>query len=99
MLDGIDYYPAKAKKKSNTKSWILGFLVISVAVYWYQNTEFSSVKTTNDPTLIIVSKAKKTVEAPTSIIIKSSDIEQPMVDRRVKSNKGLDELIQTFKRQ
>ncbi len=99
MLDGIDYYPAKAKKKPNTKIWVLGFLTLLVAAYWYQNTKFSSVKTTNDPTLIIVSKAKKTVETPTSVIIKSSEIEQPMVDRRVKSNKGLDELIQTFKQQ
>ena len=70
-----------------------------MAGYVYQYLE-APVKEVNDSTLIVISKGKKPVEESLSnVIIKSDQVYQSEIDRRVKSDKGLDELIQTFKKQ
>ena len=99
MLDGIDYYPRKKKRKPRIKIWVLmlGFFILGV--YGYQYLELP-VEQSNANTLIIISKGKKQVEEKVnSVIIKSNNTYQVETDRRVKSDKGLDELIQTFKQQ
>jgi len=99
MLDGIDYYPKKKKRKPRVKIWIfiLGFFILGV--YGYQYLELP-VEQSNANTLIVISKGKKQVEEKVnSVIIKSNNTYQVETDRRVKSDKGLDELIQTFKQQ
>lgn len=99
MLDGIDYYPRKKKRKPRIKIWVLmlGFSIL--AAYGYQYLELPVEKSKTD-TLIVISKGKKQVEEKTnSVIIKSNNTYQVETDRRVKSDKGLDELIQTFKQQ
>ena len=99
MLGGIDYYPRKKKRKPRIKIWtlILGFFILGV--YGYQYFELPVEKSSAN-TLIVISKGKKQVEEKVnSVIIKSNNIDQVEADRRVKSHKGLDELIQTFKQQ
>jgi hypothetical protein len=99
MLDGIDYYPSKKKRKPRVKIWFLISALALVAGYVYQYLE-APVKEVNDSTLIVISKGKKPVEESLSnVIIKSDQVYQSEIDRRVKSDKGLDELIQTFKKQ
>ena len=99
MLYGIDYYPSKKKRKPRVKIWILILALALVSVYAYQYLE-APVKEVSNNTLIVVSKGKKPVEESiSSIIIKSDQVYQGEIDRRVKSDKGLDELIQTFKKQ
>ncbi|WP_428087295.1 hypothetical protein [Candidatus Thioglobus sp.] len=100
MLDGIDYYPAKSKKKFKLSIWIFSFIVLLLSAYFIFKYFPEAQQNPNKQTLIIVSKAKKPVEnLNTSIIIKSSNSYQPEIDQRVKSDKGLDELIQKFKQQ
>ena len=99
MLGGIDYYPRKKKRKPRVKIWalVLGFFILGI--YGYQYLELP-VEKSNTNTLIVISKGKKQVEEKTnSVIIKSNNTYQVEADRRVKSDKGLDELIQTFKQQ
>jgi paraquat-inducible protein B len=99
MLDGIDYYPKKSKKKSWSKVWIVVVLVLLVGAYLTsQFFEKKAIKSSSQ-TMIVISKAKKFIEEPTSIIIKSNKDYQPIIDHRVKNGKGLDELIQIFKQQ
>ncbi|WPE16055.1 hypothetical protein R5P06_05765 [Candidatus Thioglobus autotrophicus] len=99
MLDGIDYYPSKKKRKPRIKIWILILAIVLMGLYGYQYLEMP-VKEANNNTLIVISKGKKPVEEQTnSVIIKSNKTYQTEIDRRVKSDKGLDELIQTFKKQ
>jgi D-arabinose 1-dehydrogenase-like Zn-dependent alcohol dehydrogenase len=100
MLDGIDYYPSKKKRKPRVKNWVLmlGFFILGV--YGYQYLESPAEKSSATNTLIVISKGKKQAEEKVnSVIIKSNNIDQVEADRRVKSDKGLDELIQTFKQQ
>ena len=100
MLDGIDYYPRKKKRKPRIKIWvlILGFFIL--VVYGYQYLELPVEKSSATNTLIIISKGKKQVEEKAnSVIIKSNNTYQVEADLRVKSDKGLDELIQIFKQQ
>jgi len=100
MLGGIDYYPRKKKRKPRVKIWalILGFFIL--VVYGYQYLELQVEKSSAINTLIVISKGKKQAEEKVnSVIIKSNNIDQVEADRRVKSNKGLDELIQTFTQQ
>ena len=100
MLGGIDYYPRKKKRQPRIKIWalILGFFIL--VVYGYQYLELPVEKSSATNTLIVISKGKKQVEEKVnSVIIKSNNIDQVEADRRVKSDKGLDELIQTFTQQ
>jgi len=100
MLGGIDYYPRKKKRKPRVIIWalILGFFIL--VVYGYQYLELQVEKSSAINTLIVISKGKKQAEEKVnSVIIKSNNIDQVEADRRVKSNKGLDELIQTFTQQ
>lgn len=100
MLDGIDYYPRKAKKSSKSKILILGLLVVSIVVYAIVQNLSQSPQEDNGKILIVVSKGEKPiVNVNSSIIIKSNQTYQPKIDSRVKSDKGLDELIQTFEQQ
>jgi aspartate ammonia-lyase len=99
MLDGIDYYPKKSKKKSQSKVWIVVVLVLFVGGYLTSQFFDKQAVKSSGQTMIIISKAKKSIEEPTSIIIKSNKAYQPSIDHRVKSGKGLDELIQIFKQQ
>ncbi len=99
MLDGIDYYPRNKKRKLRAKKWVLmlGFSILGI--YGYQYFELPVEKSSAN-TLIVISKGKKQVEEKVnSVIIKSNNTYQIEADRRVKSHKGLDELIQTFKQQ
>ena len=99
MLDGIDYYPSKKKRKPRVKIWILILVLVLVATSAYQYLK-TPVKEVSGNTLIIVSKGKKPIEESiSSVIIKSNQVYQGERDHRVKSDKGLDELIQTFKKQ
>ena len=69
-------------------------------VYGYQYLELPIEKSSATNTLIVISKGKKQAEEKVnSVIIKSNNIDQVEADRRVKSDKGLDELIQTFTQQ
>ena len=100
MLGGIDYYPRKKKRKPRVIIWalILGFFIL--VIYGYQYLELPVEKSSATNTLIVISKGKKQAEEKVnSVIIKSNNIDQVEADRRVKSNKGLDELIQTFTQQ
>ncbi len=99
MLDGIDYYPSKTKKKPKLKIGSLVVLLLVIGVYFAFQNSLTTPEANNNQTLIVISKAEKPIEATTSIIIKSNKSYQPEIDRRVKSNKGLDELIQTFEQQ
>ncbi|MBT3277112.1 hypothetical protein [Candidatus Thioglobus sp.] len=100
MLDGIDYYPRKKKRQPKLKIWVLILSVFFIGLYGYQASE-NTTKKVNDNTLIVISKGKKPVEEKAdSVIIKSNQAyQQTEIDRRVKSDRGLDELIQTFKQQ
>jgi hypothetical protein len=100
MLDGIDYYPRKRKRQPKIKIWVLILTIFVIWVYGYQASENTTTKV-NDNTLIVISKGKRQVEEKTnSVIIKSNQsYQQTEIDRRVKSDRGLDELIQTFKQQ
>lgn len=81
------------------KIWVLMLSFFILAAYGYQYLELPVEKSKTD-TLIVISKGKKQVEEKTnSVIIKSNNTYQVETDRRVKSDKGLDELIQTFKQQ
>jgi len=99
MLDGIDYYPKKSKKKSRSKVWIVIVLVLFVGGYLISQIFEKKIVKSSSQTMIVISEAKKAIEEPTSIIIKSNKAYQPIIDHRVKSGKGLDELIQIFKQQ
>jgi len=100
MLDGIDYYPRKTKKKPKLIIWILGLTIVLTALYTIFQYLSTSTQEANSKTLIVISKGEKpTVTTNSSIIIKSNQTYQPKIDSRVKSDKGLDELIQTFEQQ
>ena len=77
---------------------MLGFSILGI--YGYQYFDLPVEKSSATNTLIVISKGKKQVEEKVnSVIIKSNNTDQVEADRRVKSDKGLDELIQTFKQQ
>ena len=100
MLGGINYYPRKKKRKPRIKIWalILGFFIL--VVYGYQYLKLAGEKSSVTNTLIFISKGKKQVEEKAnSVIIKSNNTYQVEADLRVKSDKGLDEVIQIFKQQ
>jgi len=100
MLGGIDYYPRKKKRKPRIKIWALILSFFILVVYGYQYLELPVEKSSATNTLIVISKGKKQAEEKVnSVIIKSNNIDQVEADRRVKSDKGLDELIQTFTQQ
>lgn len=97
MLDGIDYYPSKRQKKPRKKLWVLSFIVLLLGGYGVSQFLEKTIKKPIKNTLIVVSKGEKQVDdVVNSIIIKSNKNYQPKIDYRVKSDKGLDELIQTF---
>jgi len=100
MLEGVDYYPRKAKKKPKLKIGFFALLVIFLSVYFYSNIDQSTLDSNTGKTTFIISKAKKQEdEAASSIIIKSNNAYQPIkVDKRVKSDKGLDEVIQSYQK-
>ncbi len=98
MLDGIDYYPSKGKKEPQRKIRILALIIILLGGYSIFEFLEEPIKESEESALIIISKGEKqTDEVADSIIIKSNQVYQPRVDYRVKSNKGLDELIHTLK--
>ena len=90
----------KKKRQPKLKIWVLILSVFFIGLYGYQASE-NTTKKVNDNTLIVISKGKKPVEEKVdSVIIKSNQAyQQTEIDRRVKSDRGLDELIQTFKQQ
>ena len=97
MLDGIDYYPKKSKRKFKLNAWFFVLLLLSVGVYFAIQYFPKTAERPNEQALIVISKAKKPIEkSSSSIIIKSSKTYQLEADNRVKSDRGLDELIQTF---
>ncbi len=97
MLGGVDYYPSKPKKGSSGKWWIFALIALALAGAGYFASHFFLKTSTTTPkkTIIVINKAKKDIEAPSSVIIKS-DTYQPITDQRVKSTLGLDEIIQKF---
>ncbi|CAC9585007.1 hypothetical protein [uncultured Gammaproteobacteria bacterium] len=97
MLDGIDYYPNKPKKNPRLKIWIFALLCLFIGGYFISQLTLKPAEKPPIQTLIVVSKAKKIIEAPSSVIIKSDQTYQSVIDHHVKSDKELDELIQTFK--
>lgn len=100
MLDGIDYYPRKTKKKPKLIIWILGLTIVLIGLYTIVQYLSTSTQEDNSKTLIVISKGEKpTIATNSSIIIKTNQTYQSKIDSRVKSDKGLDELIQTFEQQ
>jgi hypothetical protein len=100
MLDGIDYYPRKTKKNSKSKIWILGLVVVSIVLYTVVQNFPQPPQEDSGKTLIVISKGERPIiTTNSSIIIKTNQTYQPKIDSRVKSDKGLDELIQTFEQQ
>lgn len=98
MLEGVDYYPRKTKKKPKLKIGVVGLLFVFLGVYFYLNTDQTSTNSSVSKTTFVISKAKKQEdEVASSIIIKSNSSYQPIkIDKRVKSDKGLDEVIQNY---
>ncbi len=100
MLEGVDYYPRKTKKKPKLKIGVFTLLVIFLSVYFYSNIDQSTLDSNTGKTTFVISKAKKQDgETTSSIIIKSNNSYQPTkLDKRVKSDKGLDEVIQSYQK-
>ena len=98
MIDGIDYYPKKRKKTPKLK-WMLVLLMLvlaSGAAYWYLNKSQDS-PTKSTPTMIVISKGEKEKELiETSVIINQNQTSDTVIDKRVNSSKGLDEVIQNY---
>ncbi len=100
MLEGVDYYPRKTKKKPKLKIGVFGLLAVVLLVYFYLNLDKTPAKSSVSKTTFVISKAKKQEnEVASSIIIKSNNSYQPVkIDKRVKSDKGLDEVIQSYQK-
>ncbi len=98
MLEGIDYYPQKKKKKHNSKLWLIFLSVFGIASYLYFNLDkIKDTPVNNNSNLIVIIEGEKPEEAiVTKSTINTSDSLVFEEDNAVVNLKGLDEVIRVY---
>ncbi len=98
MLEGIDYYPQKKKKKHNSKLWLIFLSVFGIASYLYFNLDkIKDTSVNNNSNLIVIIEDEKPEEViVTKSTINTSDSLVSEDGNAVVNSKGLDEVIRVY---
>ncbi|QKQ23864.1 hypothetical protein HUE58_01390 [Candidatus Ruthia endofausta] len=97
MLEDIDYYPKKSKKKLKLKWWMPLILAFISGIFWYLNQKDNTKKVRKAPVLIVISKGEEEQKETVSIVIIDN---HPLLGSDSNNNivnpKSLDEAIHNY---
>ncbi len=97
MLESIDYYPKKSKKKLKLKFWLLLILVSNVGIFWYLNQKDNIKKAKEVPALIIINQGEKEQKKVVStVIINDHLLLNSGFNKNIIISKELDEIIYNY---
>ena len=94
MLEGIDYYPKKSKKKLKLKWWLPLFLAFFSGIFWYLNQKDNTKKVKKNPVLIVISRGEK--ELASTVIIDNHPLLDSKSNKNIINPKALDEAIHNY---
>ncbi|BBB23964.1 conserved hypothetical protein [Isorropodon fossajaponicum endosymbiont JTNG4] len=97
MLESIDYYPKKSKKKLKLKWWIPLLLAFIAGIFWYLNQKDNTKKVKEAPILIVISKGEKEQkEIVSTVIIDNHPLLDSDSNKNIINPKALDEAIHNY---
>ncbi|BAF61482.1 hypothetical protein [Candidatus Vesicomyidisocius calyptogenae] len=97
MLESIDYYSKKSKKKLKLKCWLLLILVSNVGIFWYLNQKDNIKKAKEVPALIVINHGEKEQkEVVSTVIINDYLLLNSGFNRNIINSKELDEIIYNY---
>ncbi|BBB22462.1 conserved hypothetical protein [Abyssogena phaseoliformis symbiont OG214] len=97
MLEGIDYYPKKSKKKLKLKWRMPLLLALMAGIFWYLNQKYNTKKVKKAPVLIVISKGEKEQkETVSTVIIDNHSLLGSNSNKNIVNPKALDEAIHNY---
>ncbi len=97
MLEDIDYYPKKSKKKLKLKRWMPLILAFISGIFWYLNQKDNTKKVRKVPVLIVISKGEEEQkEAVSTVVIDNQPLLGSDSNNNIVDPKSLDEAIHNY---